>query len=402
MAGARRARPGGRGWCSAPRLLFGAGARPARRWRPSFWSALVLFTVAGCLMALNGIAANTHAPDPGARPPARPGDGVLLVRRARAGAVRLASGGLDRRALRGADGDRERGIVCLVVAAVVAWRMWETRGRRRERRADAGAGDPAGGGSSSRATLGDSSGERSLTHRPRPLARSRCSPAPRPSALPRSAPHLSPCSSPSPASTAPAARRSPGGWPTALGWRVVDNELVEQVAARAGLPPEDVAEREERVPTFVERLARTLAAATPEVFPPPRLGRRRGRARRGRPGADHRDAWWRRSRRRGGWCWWGAPAPAVLAREARRAAREAGGAPRLPDPGGRRAARLRPRRGRADRARRHRRDAGAVPPRVLPARLGRPGQLSHGAQHRRAGVRRGDGGGGREGEASGW
>jgi cytidylate kinase len=54
----------------------------------------------------------------------------------------------------------------------------------------------------------------------------------------------------------------------ALGWRVVDNELVEQVAARAGLPPERVAEREERVSTFVERLARTLAAASPEVFPP--------------------------------------------------------------------------------------------------------------------------------------
>jgi CMP/dCMP kinase len=54
----------------------------------------------------------------------------------------------------------------------------------------------------------------------------------------------------------------------ALGWRVVDNELVEQVAVRAGLQPEDVAELEERVPTFVERLARTLAAATPELFPP--------------------------------------------------------------------------------------------------------------------------------------
>jgi cytidylate kinase len=53
----------------------------------------------------------------------------------------------------------------------------------------------------------------------------------------------------------------------ALDWRVVDNELVEQVAARAGLQPEEVAELEERVPTFVERLARTLAAATPELFP---------------------------------------------------------------------------------------------------------------------------------------
>jgi cytidylate kinase len=53
-----------------------------------------------------------------------------------------------------------------------------------------------------------------------------------------------------------------------LGWRVVDNELVERVAARAGLPAEQVAEREERVPSFVERLARTLAASTPELFPP--------------------------------------------------------------------------------------------------------------------------------------
>jgi CMP/dCMP kinase len=54
---------------------------------------------------------------------------------------------------------------------------------------------------------------------------------------------------------------------SALGWRVVDNELVEAVAARAGLQPADVAEREERVSGFVERLARTLAASTPELFP---------------------------------------------------------------------------------------------------------------------------------------
>jgi cytidylate kinase len=54
-----------------------------------------------------------------------------------------------------------------------------------------------------------------------------------------------------------------------LGWRVVDNELVERVAAKAGVPASEVAEREERCATFIERLARTLAAATPEVFPPP-------------------------------------------------------------------------------------------------------------------------------------
>ena len=52
----------------------------------------------------------------------------------------------------------------------------------------------------------------------------------------------------------------------ALGWRLVDNELVEEVAARAGVPAEQVAEREERAPSFVERLARTLAASTPELF----------------------------------------------------------------------------------------------------------------------------------------
>ncbi len=58
----------------------------------------------------------------------------------------------------------------------------------------------------------------------------------------------------------------------ALGWRVVDNELVERVAARAGLTPEAVAQREERVPTFIERLARALVAATPELVVPPEAG----------------------------------------------------------------------------------------------------------------------------------
>jgi cytidylate kinase len=57
-----------------------------------------------------------------------------------------------------------------------------------------------------------------------------------------------------------------------LGWRVVDNELVERVAALAGLTPEDVAQREERVSTFIERLARTIVAATPELVVPPEAG----------------------------------------------------------------------------------------------------------------------------------
>ena len=55
----------------------------------------------------------------------------------------------------------------------------------------------------------------------------------------------------------------------ALEWRLVDNELVDRIAERAGLSPQDVKDREERVPGFVERLARTLVAATPELFPPP-------------------------------------------------------------------------------------------------------------------------------------
>lgn len=49
-----------------------------------------------------------------------------------------------------------------------------------------------------------------------------------------------------------------------LGWSVIDNELVDEVARRIGKPTEEVAEREERVPSFVERLARALVAS-PEV-----------------------------------------------------------------------------------------------------------------------------------------
>jgi cytidylate kinase len=55
----------------------------------------------------------------------------------------------------------------------------------------------------------------------------------------------------------------------ALDWKLVDNELVERVANRAGLSMEEVVQREERAPSFIERLARVLASATPELFPPP-------------------------------------------------------------------------------------------------------------------------------------
>ena len=53
-----------------------------------------------------------------------------------------------------------------------------------------------------------------------------------------------------------------------LAWEVIDNEFVDAVARRAGLPPDEVARREERAPGLLERLARTLAAASPELFVP--------------------------------------------------------------------------------------------------------------------------------------
>jgi cytidylate kinase len=52
-----------------------------------------------------------------------------------------------------------------------------------------------------------------------------------------------------------------------LGWRLVDNEVIDQVAAEAGLPPDEVARKEERAPGFLERLTRALARAAPELFP---------------------------------------------------------------------------------------------------------------------------------------
>ena len=51
-----------------------------------------------------------------------------------------------------------------------------------------------------------------------------------------------------------------------LGWTLIDNEFVEDVARRAGLPRDEVAQREERAPGLLERLARTLAVASPEMF----------------------------------------------------------------------------------------------------------------------------------------
>ena len=53
-----------------------------------------------------------------------------------------------------------------------------------------------------------------------------------------------------------------------LGWSVVDNQIVDLVARRAGLSPDDVARQEERVPSFIERLARALAVSSQELAVP--------------------------------------------------------------------------------------------------------------------------------------
>lgn len=54
----------------------------------------------------------------------------------------------------------------------------------------------------------------------------------------------------------------------ALGWRVVDNDFVARVAARAGLPEATVAMRDERAPGFREWLLRALSRASPELAAP--------------------------------------------------------------------------------------------------------------------------------------
>ncbi len=58
-----------------------------------------------------------------------------------------------------------------------------------------------------------------------------------------------------------------------LGWRVIGNELIDAVAQRAGIPAEEVQAREDRPPSFVERLARIASAQLPDLFlPAPAMG----------------------------------------------------------------------------------------------------------------------------------
>ncbi|MES1259277.1 MAG: cytidylate kinase-like family protein [Gemmatimonadota bacterium] len=53
-----------------------------------------------------------------------------------------------------------------------------------------------------------------------------------------------------------------------LGWKLVDNQLVEEIARRAGMTTAEAQEKVERGPTFVERLIRALAASNPELLTP--------------------------------------------------------------------------------------------------------------------------------------
>lgn len=59
---------------------------------------------------------------------------------------------------------------------------------------------------------------------------------------------------------------------TTLGWQLLDNDLIDSVAQRLGVPADEVAAREERVPTMVQRLADALALSAPEAMPPMAAG----------------------------------------------------------------------------------------------------------------------------------
>ena len=53
----------------------------------------------------------------------------------------------------------------------------------------------------------------------------------------------------------------------ALGWKLYDNAVVEEVAERLRMTPAEVSAREERMPSLVERMASAMALGVPEVMP---------------------------------------------------------------------------------------------------------------------------------------
>ena len=52
----------------------------------------------------------------------------------------------------------------------------------------------------------------------------------------------------------------------ALGWELLDNAIVDAVAARLDMTAEEVEAREERVPSLVERLASAMTLGPPEML----------------------------------------------------------------------------------------------------------------------------------------
>jgi cytidylate kinase len=61
---------------------------------------------------------------------------------------------------------------------------------------------------------------------------------------------------------------------TELGWHLLDNAVVDAVAARLGITPSEVAAREERVPSLVERLVETLALGSQDWISSASAGKR--------------------------------------------------------------------------------------------------------------------------------
>lgn len=54
-----------------------------------------------------------------------------------------------------------------------------------------------------------------------------------------------------------------------LAWRIVDQEIVQRIAAELRVSEEEVAARDERVRGFIERIGTELSGAFPELVPPP-------------------------------------------------------------------------------------------------------------------------------------
>ena len=55
---------------------------------------------------------------------------------------------------------------------------------------------------------------------------------------------------------------------SSLGWSLLDNDVIDRVAERLGVTAQEVSEREERVPSLIERLTDALSLSAPELLPP--------------------------------------------------------------------------------------------------------------------------------------